>query len=131
MKPYVVRSDDFGSMLTIDGLEPCILATQSQPMCKGHSASSSIPAKGTLLTIRIEINHPEVEVRMMTDQDKTVGTNPETPVTKVADKRLLLQGKGFIPVIDHDEIVSRTMIFRKSGFQTLFLLNIVKISKYL
>lgn len=92
-------------------------------MGKCRRASPSVPAECTLLPIGIKIDHTEVQVRMMTDQDKTVGTDPESPVTQLADKRLLLQGKGFIPVIDHDKIVPRALILGKSGFQTLFFVK--------
>jgi hypothetical protein len=68
---------------------------------------------------------------VFTYQYESVCANSETAITEMADKKFLVQGKGFIPVIDHDEVVSGAMIFRKSGFQSLFLLNIVKNSKYL
>jgi hypothetical protein len=100
-------------------------------MGKCHSTSSSISTQTTFLSISIKIDHAEVQVGVFTYQDESVCPNSKTAVTEMADKKLFIQRKGFIPVIDHDEVVSCAMIFRKSGFQTLFLLNIVKNSKYL
>jgi hypothetical protein len=68
---------------------------------------------------------------MIPDKDEPVRPYSEAPVAKMADEKGLFQGKGFFPVVDHDEIVASTMIFRKSGRQPHFSLIIVKNSKYL
>jgi hypothetical protein len=113
------------------GLKPGNGITHTQFMGKCNSTSSSIPAHTTFLSISVKIDHVKVQVRVFMYQDESVCPNSKTAVTEMADKKLLVPGKGLITVIDHDEIVSCTLIFRKSGFQTLFLLNIVKNSKYL
>jgi hypothetical protein len=54
---------------------------------------------------------------VITDQDEPVCPYAESPVAKMTDEKGFFLRKGFIPVIDHDEIVPSALIFRKSGCQ--------------
>jgi hypothetical protein len=123
-------TDNGGVMVAVYGLEPDIPGTDAQSVGKGDGASATVPAEGALPPVRIEVDHAEIQVRVVPDQDKSVCTNPETAVAEMPDQGGLVARKSTVPVVNHDEIIPCAVVFRKYGFQTPFLLNIVKNTKY-
>jgi hypothetical protein len=100
-------------MHSIDALEDCFSGHYSKSVCKGYNAAAAVTTHGALLAIGIEIAHGKIETIAFLKYDQPISAYSKPAVAKA----LYLAGveKGVInfPSVDHYEIVSRSMIFRK------------------
>jgi hypothetical protein len=100
-------------MFPVEGLEPAGILQYTQAAAELHGAACPISAHASFEAIGIEVKHPEVESRFVTDEDQAVGPNTEVPVTHARNQIRIACVKKLPAVINEDEVVSSAMVFRK------------------
>jgi hypothetical protein len=89
-----------------------------------HDCTPAAVTAQTPCAIRINVNHFEIVFRMIPDQDQSVCADTEFPVTEVGDQGEIIFGENFPAVIDHDEVISCSLVFFERNGRHVIVLSI-------
>jgi hypothetical protein len=73
-------------MGAINRLEMQRFTSNSQESREGGNAPSAVAAHGARSSVRIELNHLEINFRVISQQDQSIGSNAKAPVTEPFDQ---------------------------------------------
>ena len=78
-------------------------------MYEANSAATAVSAEA-LRTVSIEIDHLEIAIIMLLDDDQAIRPNAKTSIADLGNwQRICVQFT--VPVIDDHEIISRSLVF--------------------
>jgi hypothetical protein len=100
-------------MHSIDALEGCFSGHYSKSAGKGCNAAAAVTAHGAFPAIGIEIAHGKIETNAFLKYDQPISAYSKPAVAKTLYQAGIEKGVVTFPFVDHDEIISCSMIFRK------------------
>ena len=101
-----------GFVQPVYSLKNRLIGHDAQVMGKLHNAATAIAAHGALVAIAVEIHHFKIAAAVVLQQDQAIGTDAKPAVAELG-YGVGRHRKAFVPVIDHDKIVTRAVVFVK------------------
>ena len=101
-------------MRTVNSNKPAMLADHAEVFRKGNNATPAVAAHRTFAAVGVKINHPEIEIRHVFQQNEPVRPDAETPVAQACDQRYIRcirENAG--AVVHHHKIVAGALVFMK------------------
>lgn len=85
------------------------------PQCFSKSdGTSTAVATEAFASVRVEIDHSEVMLGVVLDQDDPIRAHAHLAIAEVANDFFVVRRKGLLTVINHDKIVASALVFMKS-----------------
>jgi len=107
----------------VNGVEFRFFLDDAELVRKSDHASASVPAHTARVTVGIEVNHVEIQSSIVLEENQAVSTYAKMAVTNSPDECRIM-GKRAVSVINHDKIVSCTLVFEKWNGQYLYFQQI-------
>ena len=112
-KLYLGGTDNFCDMRAVNSHKGRCISAELHLKSEGCGTTPTVAAHTPFHPVRIEIYHPEIRNIIFADKDQAICSNPEPSFTQMPDEVIVLCREFRPGIMDHNEIISRAMVFLK------------------